>query len=73
MESWLAERIAAVRERELTLLRKQAYLSAANRFVNFASPLLVAIVVFGTYVGLGNTLTAGDVFSSLALFSLLRQ
>ena len=44
-----------------------------NRFSNFASPLLVAIVTFGTFLALGNTLTAGDVFSSLAFFALLRN
>ena len=40
---------------------------------DFASPLLVAIVTFSTYVLLGNVLEAGDVFSSLALFALLRN
>lgn len=73
METWLATRIDRVREQEVSLLRKQAYLNAANRFINFASPLLVAVVVFTTFVLLGNQLTAGDVFSSLALFGLLRQ
>lgn len=73
MEAWLSKTITQVRDEELRLLRIQAYLNALNRFMNFAAPLLVALATFGTYIMLGNTLTAGDVFSSLAFFGLLRN
>eukprot|EP01052_Picozoa_sp_SAG31_P000604 SAG31_NODE_17_length_35773_cov_25.999271_29_plen_588_part_00 len=73
MEAWLSKTITLVRGEELRLLRTQAYLNALNRFMNFAAPLLVALATFGTYIMLGNVLTAGDVFSSLAFFGLLRN
>jgi ABC-type multidrug transport system fused ATPase/permease subunit len=53
MESWLSASINEVRAEELRLLRTQAYLNALNRFMNFATPLIVALVTFGTYIALG--------------------
>lgn len=67
------DRITALRDIELGKLRKQERVTALVRFSFFTMPVLVAVVTFGTHALLGNKIDAGEVFSSLALFTLIQN
>ncbi|XP_055346995.1 ATP-binding cassette sub-family C member 3-like [Paramacrobiotus metropolitanus] len=67
--------VTEVRERELTTLRKAAFLGAVSYFTWMMSPFLVALATFATYVTTdpeNNVLTAERVFVALALLNILR-
>ena len=58
---------------ELAKLRKQERVIALVRFSFFTIPVLVAVVTFGSHALMGGSIDAGEVFSSLALFTLIQN
>lgn len=77
--SWEAaflQRIHALRERELSMLRAKSALKALNAVFLQAMPAFTTIATFGVYVRLGNSISAENVpviFTALALFGQLRM
>jgi len=68
------ERLANIREKELTQLKKAAWLNAFISFTFVCAPFLVSFVTFAVYVLIDekNVLTAEKTFVSLSLFHLMR-
>ncbi|CAL8268963.1 unnamed protein product, partial [Boreogadus saida] len=68
------DKVTAIRESELTVLKKTAYLGAVSTFTWVCAPFLVALSTFTVYVLIDerNVLDAQKVFVSLALFNILR-
>ncbi|KAG1678222.1 Multidrug resistance-associated protein 1 [Nymphon striatum] len=66
--------ILDIRNKEIQVLTKSAYLSAGMSFLWSCAPLLVSLASFATYVLVdkNNILDAKTAFVSLALFNLLR-
>lgn len=58
---------------EISKIRKAMFLRALNMAVDFASQNIISCVTFGSYVLLGNTLTAAKVFSSIAFLNALQR
>lgn len=52
--------------------RKAAFTRSAIMVLWNVTPLLVTMLTFGIYVGMGKELTASVAFSSLALFNVMR-
>jgi ATP-binding cassette subfamily C (CFTR/MRP) protein 1 len=67
------EQIAAIRSKEIKMLRKAAMLNAFTEFLWGMAPFLVSFSSFATWVYLGNELTPTIAFVSLALFNILRM
>ena len=66
-------KITAIRDEEMVYLKKIAYLVAGGfTLVMMAVPLVQPIVVFLTYVQLGNELTATTAFTTIALFNVMQ-
>ncbi|XP_034047298.1 multidrug resistance-associated protein 1-like [Thalassophryne amazonica] len=67
-------KVSDIRESELRVLKKAAYLSAMSTFTWVCAPFLVALSTFTVYVLIdeGNVLDAQKAFVSLALFNILR-
>jgi ABC-type multidrug transport system fused ATPase/permease subunit len=73
-EAPTVNRIKEIRAREITRIRFQEWVNAANRFIMFASPILVGVVTFVTYSLLTEDgMDAGSVFAALMLFNVLRM
>ncbi|KAI1795060.1 hypothetical protein LXA43DRAFT_1080347 [Ganoderma leucocontextum] len=73
-EPRVADQLAEKRENELTFIRKYKILELINNNVNFVIPIVTMIVTFATYtVIMGEVLTASRVFSSMAVFDILRD
>nr|XP_010972089.1 ATP-binding cassette sub-family C member 10 isoform X2 [Camelus bactrianus] len=70
-EQALGARIEACRTRELGRLRVIKYLDAACVYLWAALPVVIAIIIFITYVLMGHQLTATKVFTALALVRML--
>jgi len=66
------KKIQQLREQELRMIRRIAYLNICNSMLFFASPILVALAAFWTYALMGYTLTASVAFPALSLFNILR-
>jgi len=66
------KKITQLREEELRMVRRIAYLNICNMMLFFASPILVALAAFWTYALMGYTLTASVAFPALSLFNILR-
>nr|XP_022323792.1 multidrug resistance-associated protein 1-like isoform X1 [Crassostrea virginica]XP_022323793.1 multidrug resistance-associated protein 1-like isoform X1 [Crassostrea virginica]XP_022323794.1 multidrug resistance-associated protein 1-like isoform X1 [Crassostrea virginica] len=68
------EKIAAIRDNETRILKKNATYSAFSSFSFTTAPFLVTLVTFLTYVFTSDTgyLSAQKAFTSLALFNILR-
>uniref|UniRef100_A0A8C9W2Y9 Multidrug resistance-associated protein 1 n=1 Tax=Scleropages formosus TaxID=113540 RepID=A0A8C9W2Y9_SCLFO len=68
------DKVSAIRESELRVLKKSAYLAAVSTFTWVCAPFLVALSTFGVYVMVDekNVLDAQKAFVSLALFNILR-
>ncbi|RCN37907.1 hypothetical protein ANCCAN_16189 [Ancylostoma caninum] len=66
--------ISELREKELALIRRAALLRTLSDMFNSASPFLVALSTFGTFIVLDpkNVLTPEIAFVSLTLFNQLR-
>ncbi|KAK5908458.1 hypothetical protein CgunFtcFv8_016516 [Champsocephalus gunnari] len=63
-----------IREKELKVMKKFAYLSSISVFVFNTAPALVSLATFAVFVGVSpsNILTAEKAFTSISLFNLLR-
>ncbi|XP_016297083.1 multidrug resistance-associated protein 1-like isoform X3 [Sinocyclocheilus anshuiensis] len=68
------DKVSAIRESELRVLKKTAYLGAVSTFTWVCAPFLVALSTFAVYVLMDehNILDAQKAFVSLALFNILR-
>lgn len=66
-------KITELRDIELGRLKAQERIVALIRFSFFSMPVLVAVITFGTHALLGAPLDAGEVFSALALFTLIQN
>lgn len=68
------DKVSEIRERELCVLKKAAYLGAMSTFTWVCAPFLVALSTFAVYVLIDdqNVLDAQKAFVSLALFNILR-
>jgi ATP-binding cassette subfamily C (CFTR/MRP) protein 1 len=66
------KKVKAVREEELKLQLKASFLSALNYFIIFTIPVLVSLISFTVFAGIGNELTPARAFTALALFDILR-
>ncbi|XP_011615233.2 multidrug resistance-associated protein 1 [Takifugu rubripes] len=68
------DKVSEIREHELCVLKKAAYLGAMSTFTWVCAPFLVALSTFTVYVLIdeNNVLDAQKAFVSLALFNILR-
>ncbi|XP_036923546.1 multidrug resistance-associated protein 1 [Sturnira hondurensis] len=68
------DKVSAIRQEELKVLKKSAYLAAIGTFTWVSTPFLVALCTFAVYVTIDerNVLDAQKAFVSLALFNILR-
>ncbi|XP_025062211.1 multidrug resistance-associated protein 1 isoform X6 [Alligator sinensis] len=68
------EKVLGIRQEELKVLKKSAYLGAVGTFTWVCAPFLVALSTFAVYVMIdeNNVLDAQKAFVSLALFNILR-
>ncbi|NXP68542.1 MRP1 protein, partial [Chloropsis cyanopogon] len=68
------EKVLEIRQKELQVLKKSAYLAAMATFTWVCAPFLVALSTFSVYVMIdkNNILDAQKAFVSLALFNILR-
>ncbi|XP_072225794.1 multidrug resistance-associated protein 1 isoform X2 [Leuresthes tenuis] len=68
------DKVSEIRESELHVLKKAAYLGAMSTFTWVCAPFLVALSTFTVYVLIDerNVLDAQKAFVSLALFNILR-
>lgn len=72
-QSFLDE-VEVIRNKELSIMMKMAYLSAGTSFVWSCAPFVVSLVSFMTFVlsDDNNVLDSQKAFTSLALFNILR-
>lgn len=68
----MLSKIGKFRASEMSILRKRLLLRSLNTAISFTIPTLAAVVSFVCYVGVGNDLDSGVIFSSLTFFLLLR-
>ncbi|KAM5274228.1 ATP-binding cassette sub-family C member 3 [Ctenodactylus gundi] len=68
------EQVEGVRQSELRLLRKGAYLQAISTFIWVCTPFLVTLITLGVYVCVdqNNVLDAEKAFVSVSLFNILK-
>ncbi|KAK2820903.1 hypothetical protein Q5P01_023862 [Channa striata] len=73
-ENSFKEKVLAIRQKELNVLRKTAYLGALSTMAWTSAPFLVALSTFSVYVMVdeNNILDAEKAFVSLSLFNILR-
>ncbi|CAI9599120.1 unnamed protein product [Staurois parvus] len=73
-EPSFAQKVLEIRGKELSVLRKAAYLNALSTFAWTSAPFLVALTTFAVYVSVDekNILDAETAFVSLSLFNILR-
>jgi hypothetical protein len=64
--------MAQVREKELELIRKTAWIKTLNLCLVFAVPPAIALVIFATYAFSVGPLTSSMAFVVLSLFNTLR-
>lgn len=60
-----------MRDQELKYLKGRKYLDAICVYFWATTPVVISILTFGTYVLLGNKLTAATVFTGMALLNML--
>ncbi|KAL6466399.1 hypothetical protein MHYP_G00242030 [Metynnis hypsauchen] len=63
-----------IRDQELKVMKKFAYLSAVSTFIFSCAPALVSLATFAVFVSVGsdNILDAEKAFTSISLFNILR-
>ncbi|XP_060071681.1 multidrug resistance-associated protein 1-like [Ylistrum balloti] len=73
-EKSFENQVLEIRNKELRVLKKMAYLNAAVSFTWTTAPFLVSLVTFAVYVLVdsNNVLDAEKAFVSLSLFNILR-
>uniref|UniRef100_A0A4X2LLY1 ATP binding cassette subfamily C member 3 n=1 Tax=Vombatus ursinus TaxID=29139 RepID=A0A4X2LLY1_VOMUR len=69
-----SQMIEKIRQGELQVLRKMAFLNAVSTFTWFSAPFLVSLITFAVYVSVDdkNILDAQKAFVSLSLFNILK-
>ena len=74
-EPSFARKIQKIRDEEVATLKKMSYLGAVQTFMFTASPFLVALASFATFVLVdeANILNAEVAFVSLSYFNLMRM
>ncbi|KAL8468613.1 hypothetical protein ACS0TY_031708 [Phlomoides rotata] len=72
-EKSFKSKIQVMRDDELSWFRKAQILSAWNTFILNSMPVLVTVISFGLFTLFGGDLTPSRAFTSLSLFSVLRQ
>ncbi|KAG5445615.1 Multidrug resistance-associated protein 1 [Clonorchis sinensis] len=67
------DRITKLRDKEVNLIRKMAYLRSVNSVTAFCAPILISLTTFGAYVlsSADHVLDARRVFVSLSLFNIM--
>ncbi|KAK5643745.1 hypothetical protein RI129_007590 [Pyrocoelia pectoralis] len=70
-EQYFLTNITSMRNGELKYLKYRKYLDALCVYFWATTPVVISILTFGTYVLLGNKLTAATVFTSMALINML--
>ncbi|XP_055360301.1 ATP-binding cassette sub-family C member 3 isoform X4 [Betta splendens] len=73
-ENSFKDKVLAIRQKELNVLRKTAYLGALSTMAWTSAPFLVALTTFAVYVTVdeSHVLDAEKAFVSLSLFNILR-
>lgn len=61
-----------MRQKEIAIRRRAAYLEAFSNSILILTPVLISLVTFLTFAGSGHVLTATNVFTSMALFNVMR-
>ncbi|KAI1894334.1 hypothetical protein AGOR_G00114740 [Albula goreensis] len=66
--------VQEIRDEELKVMKKFAYLSSVSTFIFAAAPALVSVVTFAVFVSISpsNVLDAEKAFTSISLFNILR-
>jgi len=64
--------LVQIRHSEFACLLQAAVMKAVNESIYFASPVLISMFTFVPYVLLGNQLSTDTVFTTLALFNVVR-
>ena len=74
-EPSFARKIQKIRDEEVATLKKMSYLGAVQTFMFTASPFMVALASFATFVLVdeANVLNAEVAFVSLSYFNLMRM
>lgn len=72
-EQAIARRISEFRKIELERIRSMERLMAMLKFNSFAIPVLLALVTFAAYAAGGGVMRAADIFTAMALFSMVQQ
>ncbi len=70
MQDSFWDRIQEEREHELGTLWKSFVVGALNSFLLNSLPVLVAVATFGTYILMGNNITASQAFTALSLLNV---
>jgi ATP-binding cassette subfamily C (CFTR/MRP) protein 1 len=72
-ESPFSFKVDEIREKELRLLKKLAYVIAIGfSMILISAPIIQPILIFLTYIETGNQLDAAKAFTTIALFNLIR-
>ncbi|XP_072526726.1 ATP-binding cassette sub-family C member 2-like [Salminus brasiliensis] len=73
-ESSFEAQVQDIREKELKVMRKFAYLSSVSIFIFSCAPALVSLATFAVFVSVSpdNILDAEKAFTSISLFNILR-
>ena len=73
-ETAFKKKIDAVRTEEVKYLQRISYVVAFGfSILIFSTPIILPIIIFYTYVQLGNQLDASTAFTTIALFNLLQM
>jgi ATP-binding cassette subfamily C (CFTR/MRP) protein 1 len=72
-EEPIAARIGVCRAREVERIRSVQRIQALLKFNAFAIPVMLALVTFTLYAAWGGVMRAEDIFTVLALFSMVQQ
>lgn len=73
-ESSFEDQVQGIRENELKVMRKFAYLSSVSTFIFTCAPAIVSLATFAVFVSVSpeNILDAEKAFTSISLFNILR-
>ena len=72
-EMAFSEKVEVVRDEELQLLKQLAYVVAIGfTLILMSAPIVQPILIFFTYIKLGNTLDAATAFTTISLFNVMQ-
>ncbi|KAK3754081.1 hypothetical protein RRG08_024158 [Elysia crispata] len=74
-EKSFLNKVTAIRDEELSILKKSAYLSAFSTFIWTCAPYMVQLASFGAYIAISPSgyLDASTAFVSISLFGILNM